>query len=207
MLSLLTFLTHYPPEMPYKPVSEMSSEELENVRAIRRERNRKWRASLDSDDKADILLRRRTKHNEYIRKRYAERKAAGLCTYCGQKPPIPGILHCEECRQKRVKKDQKRGPKRYHDLRREAMLMITKGKTPVCERCGCDMYKALEMHHRNNDGYQDRKKYRHTANMLRAIRDGIRPTDDLMVSCAACNRVYFAEEKFGGSWEIKWRNG
>ena len=46
--------------------------------------------------------------NIYLRRRYAELKAKGLCTTCGNKLKENKYTTCKECRAERRKKDKER---------------------------------------------------------------------------------------------------
>lgn len=50
------------------------------------------------------------------RKRYYERKAAGLCVDCGKRPPTDGKVTCTECREKRRERSHS---EQYKEHRRE----------------------------------------------------------------------------------------
>lgn len=78
------------------------------------ERKCKYRANMTEEQKQS----ERKKDAERIKKRYAERKAAGKCVRCGKKPAEPGKVMCTMCRKKTQKGKWKRIEKMglYQDI-------------------------------------------------------------------------------------------
>lgn len=74
------------------------------------------------------------------------------------------------------------------ELRRQAMLKIS--PELKCSQCGCDVFEALEINHKNGGGGREYKKVKHVKFYLRIIK-GIRPVDDLDLRCKVCNAVHF----------------
>ena len=56
-----------------------------------------------------------------------------------------------------------------------------------CERCGCKT--DLQIHHRNNDGDEDRKKFRGSKAMLKHyVQSNDDPSVKLALLCKYCHR-------------------
>ena len=49
---------------------------------------------------------------EYHAKRYADRKAQGICVYCGRRPAKPGVITCIYCQ---IKKNRLAAERRKRD--------------------------------------------------------------------------------------------
>lgn len=71
------------------------------------ERKCKYRANMTEEQKQS----ERKKDAERIKKRYAERKAAGKCVRCGKKPAEPGKVMCTMCRKKDAKRQMEKNRK------------------------------------------------------------------------------------------------
>ena len=80
------------------------------------------------------------------RQRYAQRKAAGLCPYCGTQPPHTGYAACIACRKRfRVYSERyvhkKREMRRqglkyvYCQCRKRALILCTRCQAPLCDTC------------------------------------------------------------------------
>ena len=93
------------------------------------ERKCKYRANMTEEQKQS----ERKKDAERIKKRYAERKAAGKCVRCGKKPAEPGKVMCTMCR--------KKDAKRQMEKRREngALPRYMFGDGYHCVICGKDV--------------------------------------------------------------------
>lgn len=86
----------------------------------------------------------REEHNAKIRARRAERRASGLCTACGKRPPDDGYHSCMECRLRwrrdKAKENRKKGILPKH-MMNGVDLCQKCGKAPpvepykLCERC------------------------------------------------------------------------
>lgn len=95
-------------------------------------RDRK-RSETISDEKRKELYRR---NSERGRKRYAERKTAGICVDCGKHKAVHGKVRCYDCLANGRRRSRKR---RGNDIprneRTEYGLCYICGK-PVCEESG-----------------------------------------------------------------------
>jgi len=75
--------------------------------------------------------------------------------------------------------------------------------------CGCTITDALKMNHSNGGG---RKEYHggsasdRRKDMLFAIMNGTRSTDDLELGCRVCNALHYTEtvRKLPGKWTVMW---
>jgi hypothetical protein len=77
---------------------------------------------------------------------YTERKAQGLCPYCGKRPPYPGSAACIPCRT-RLRTYSQRHHRRRQALKREgltivrcqchkkAMVLCIQCQAPLCDTC------------------------------------------------------------------------
>lgn len=91
--------------------------------------------------------------------------------------------------------------------RTEAIILISKGD-PICDSCGCDNVKILEINHKDGGGCQERKlKWGDSnAKFYRAIIKGVRKTDDLNLLCKVCNMLHFVSQKFGlNNYQVTWQ--
>jgi hypothetical protein len=77
---------------------------------------------------------------------YEKNKAAGLCAYCGQRPPYPGFISCLECRcafrtyQQRynfkLRAMQQQGLEIVRcPCRKRAMVLCIQCQAPLCDTC------------------------------------------------------------------------
>jgi len=79
-----------------------------------------------------------------------------------------------------------------------------------CVNCGCTVLEALEINHKNGGG---RKEYLgkgasdRSRDMLFAILNGKRSTDDLEIRCKVCNSLHYVEtiRKLPGRWTVAWK--
>ena len=113
------------------------------------ERKCKYRANMTEEQKQS----ERKKDAERIKKRYAERKAAGKCVRCGKKPAASGRAMCVMC--------AKRDANRHMEKRREngdlpkymfgdGYHCVTSGKNidngkKQCDKCYRNSVHALEI--------------------------------------------------------------
>nr|DAY63012.1 MAG TPA: zinc-ribbon family protein [Caudoviricetes sp.] len=100
----------------------------------------------------------RKKACERTKKKYAERKAAGKCVYCGKKPAASGKVACVMC----AKKDAKR-----HTEKNRKMGILPKymfGDGYHCVTCGKDI---------DNGKKQCDKCYRNSVHALEIARANI----------------------------------
>ena len=92
--------------------------------------------------------------------------------------------------------------KHYHENRLKVFQKLSGKEVPDCKYCGCDVYKVLELNHRNGGGGKDKKNHA-TFDIIREILNGKRDINDYEVTCKVCNWEYFAEQKWGLHWNIK----
>jgi len=126
------------------------------------------------------------------KKLWADRKAAGLCVYCGQEQALPEVLHGEAClaRKNRVNVRYTRShPDRMAAYRKRVRLEVTLKYGGFCTCCGEGNPLFLTMDHVNNDGHLDRHQLGKTQSShsfyLQLRREPVR--DDLQVLCFNCN--------------------
>lgn len=93
------------------------------------ERKCKYRANMTEEQKQS----ERKKDAERIKKRYAERKAAGKCVRCGKNPAEPGKVMCTMCRKKDAKRQMEKNRKNG------ALPRYMFGDGYHCATCGKDI--------------------------------------------------------------------
>lgn len=187
-----------------KKVKDISPEELEELRAKRREYQQKYRARLSSEKKQEYRQRYTERIKEWHQRTYNERKNKGMCVYCGSQPAIKGNVACIECRDKKRQRERKRRSP-HSELRRRVFQLLSQNEIK-CVRCGCDDYSLLELNHKNGGGVQERKKTPYV-NLYRNILSGKRSIEDFEVTCMVCNRAHYGESGGNGKWIIEWRSG
>ena len=164
--------------------------------------------------------------------KYSENLKRGKCGNCGIRSPIPGKGRCKICnethkqgtrkwaRSKEGRKRLQASRRRYRvsskgtlqaslshknyaeKLRLQALLKVAGQKPLECEKCHCSNLSILQINHINGGGGQEIKNFSNSQAFYRAIRDGIRKTDDLNILCGVCNWALFFEQKSGLHWEI-----
>jgi hypothetical protein len=82
--------------------------------------------------------------------------------------------------------DQRRSWNKAKTLR--LRLAITEKYGGACQCCGEDNYMFLTIDHKNNDGFEDKKKFKNDANKFyRYIRDSELQNDKYQILCSNCN--------------------
>lgn len=95
------------------------------------EQRKKMQIQSKYDRRAETIGRK--KDAERIKKRYAERKAAGKCVRCGKKPAEPGKVMCTMCRKKDAKRQMEKNRKNG------ALPRYMFGDGYHCATCGKDI--------------------------------------------------------------------
>ena len=100
------------------------------------------------------------------------RISAGLCMYCGLRPPLDGIKGCEEC-QKKVRNRQAKWvakqpdhsayQKNYREAIRREVIQAYGGK---CSCGGETRFEFLTLDHVDNDGAEHRREIGESSNQL-----------------------------------------
>lgn len=129
----------------------------------------------------EIKLRSFHRHSDKPKQRYADRKAAGLCTSCGN-DAVAGKGGCEKCLSVRAERQRKQNRKICK------AIFDHYGWTCSCPHCPESNPKFLTLDHINNDGKREtnsggdwrRRLYR------KAKSTGKWP-DDLRTMCYNCN--------------------
>lgn len=86
-------------------------------------------------------------------------------------------------------------------LRIEAMKKISPELR--CIICGCTIFEALEINHKNGGGNKEYRKQRHLY-FYKAIISGRRKTDDLEIRCKVCNIVHLLEMLGISGFKVAW---
>lgn len=68
---------------------------------------------------------------------------------------------------------------------------------PVCENCGCNDLRILEINHINGGGTKEREGGKSSNQFATDIYMGRRGVDDLNLLCKVCNALHYLEMKFG----------
>ena len=91
------------------------------------------------------------------------------------------------------------------DRKRRAKFRLTvlqkiSGKIkPVCNRCGCDDFRCLEINHINGGGCKEfrEREILGGSKFYRLILTGQRKIEDLNILCRPCNNLEHLERRFG----------
>lgn len=146
----------------------------------------------------------RATRNEYNRNWARRRIEKGICPECGSKIDRKGSL-CRKCADRKTAHSKITDTKRnrnYPTIRLKLFQKLSGKEVPECKYCGCDVYAALEINHKKGGGQKDHKK--NTAyTIMREICDGKRDLNDYEVTCKVCNWAYYAQQKWGLCWNIK----
>jgi hypothetical protein len=70
---------------------------------------------LASGSEVDLASDRRENQKKWFRERYQQRKEAGLCPICGERPPYEGASKCLDCTTK-----HRPAKRRYYSRQKEA---------------------------------------------------------------------------------------
>jgi predicted RNA-binding Zn-ribbon protein involved in translation (DUF1610 family) len=85
---------------------------------------------------------------------------------------------------------------------RKVVLNVVSNNNPVCENCGCDDVRLLEVNHKNGGGNKELKFGKNTNAFAWDIYMGRRKTDDLNLLCRVCNALHYLELKYGKTRHI-----
>ena len=87
--------------------------------------------------------------------------------------------------------------KQYYTIRR--LKVMEKLGGAICQNCGCDDIRILEINHKNGGGHQERKgkNTRTNATLLTEILYDKVPTEDYNVLCKVCNIQHYVETILG----------
>lgn len=93
--------------------------------------------------------------------------------------------------------------KSHNKTRLAALIKVGKGKL-CCENCGNDVFKLLEINHKNGKGYIERKNTtsKNGWSFYYDIVKGRRIIEDLNVLCKICNVAYHVYLKYGVKYTI-----
>ena len=152
------------------------------------------------------VLEKIRKKNAECQARYIARKIAqGLCVDCGKQRDRDG-RYCSLCLLKhneRTRLLERGNTSMYPVYRIQALTKLSGGK-PHCIRCGCDVYGALELNHKNGGGTWESRHLRPHWKTFQKIVDGTLNLADYEVTCMVCNRTHYAEKKTGHKWKVKY---
>jgi hypothetical protein len=80
---------------------------------------------------------------------------------------------------------------------RKVIFNIISNNNPVCENCGCDDLRLLEINHKHGGGTKESQKGKNSNRFYLDIYKGRRKTDDLNLLCKVCNALHYLELKNG----------
>ncbi len=144
-------------------------------------------ARVEGRDKKNDYMR------GYMRDRYHERRALGLCRWCpalATAGPRGSTEYCDECRAKRKANNLGNSRKCSQDYRLRLRVAALEMYGNRCEQCGCDERDRLNLHHKNGDGAADRACSTGTSGGARKVhqrlhKEGFDPS--LALLCAKCH--------------------
>lgn len=90
---------------------------------------------------------------------------------------------------------------KYKQLRQNVVTFLG----DKCVYCGCDVYDALEINHKDGGGAQESRKTSKWT-FYREILDGTRSNDDLELTCRVCNSIHYMKMKGIEGWVISWKD-
>jgi hypothetical protein len=136
------------------------------------------------------------------RKNKFKSKPVQLCKVCIE--PIQRVSW-GTCGKVECKKELRRRRSVRHLLKvRLKVLEILGGAK--CVYCGCDVYEALEINHKNGGGCAEAKT--RTTYIVNDILLGKRNKEDFEVVCRVCNAWHYISKRIGlNNWVISWING
>ena len=109
--------------------------------------------------------------------------------------------------QRQWDKDNREKRRAYRARKRLEVIEFLGGK---CVYCGCNIPKALEINHINGGGQEERRrrKTRDSYGFHLDILAGRRTTEDLELTCIACNAWHKAVhlKQIYDGWTIKWES-
>ncbi|MCD8372038.1 MAG: hypothetical protein LUD27_01910 [Clostridia bacterium] len=77
------------------------------------------------------------KYKKWGQSYYQRRKQSGVCTQCGKRPAVRGLVLCEDCEQKAILRMQKRKAEKADDIRQKAKDKYNRCiKDGICPYCG-----------------------------------------------------------------------
>ena len=81
--------------------------------------------------------------------------------------------------------------------KRMEVLNIVSNNNIVCDRCGCNDIRLLEINHKNGGGSKETKRGKSIYKFYAEIINGKRKTNDLELLCKVCNAWHYLELKYG----------
>ncbi len=115
---------------------------------------------------------------------YNDRKILGVCTQCNAAPATPGFIHCPPCR----KMISARVLTAHYNAR-QATIDAYGG--PVCQLCGEEEYRLLQIDHINGGGTKHLKEIGQGSLCRHLAKEGY--PDGYRVLCCTCNKRAHAE--------------
>ncbi len=113
-------------------------------------------------------------HTQKMRALRQRRQQAGLCQSCGERPPVPRLLHCQPC----LNEGRARSILRRAQMRQ----LVLDGYGSRCACCGESEPDFLNLDHVNGQSGDRESEY---ATYRQAIKEGFPPTFRLL--CWNCN--------------------
>lgn len=120
------------------------------------------------------------------------------------KDPIKAVARLESMKSYDREHKRDRAKKNRERIRLTNFNRVS-NNNPVCENCGCDDLRLLEINHKNGGGTQERNKGKDSNKFANDIFMGRRGVDDLNLLCKVCNALHYLEMKFGKlPFEVKY---
>lgn len=112
-----------------------------------------------------------------------------LCVYCGEPSdtgPKGSTRWCNACRNKQ--REMRKRLDTDSTYKRNVRIKAMDRYGRACARCGFSDHRALQFHHINGDGKEDRKRLRTPFHLCQEIvRNGVR--GDIELLCANCHTI------------------
>ena len=119
-----------------------------------------------------------------------------ICPLCGEREVSSSHSRCQPCNTKAVRewrnKNRERHKQNQQDYNRRKKAEVTERYGGECACCGEHRMEFLCLHHKLNNGNEERKRYHYASVWRIAIKRGF--PDDYEVLCYNCNN---AKEVYG----------
>lgn len=105
------------------------------------------------------------------------------------------------------KKHSKERGKINRERVKKVVFNLISNNNPICNNCGCDDVRLLEINHIVGGGNKELQNGKRTNVFMWDIYMGRRETMDLNLLCRACNALHYLELKYGKlPMKILWKS-
>lgn len=154
----------------------MGSADYQRQRAAQRRRDGKCVCCReDAAPGRSYCTDRLKSRKEYAAKHHKKTVDDGKCSACHNRPALPGLVSCEDCRRKQ----------REESAALKIRVLSHYGSVCVC--CGEGILAFLTLDHINGDGQYQRNIIGEGSNFYRWLEKNGFPQGDLQVLCFNCN--------------------